>query len=274
MNLLEGLIYGLVSGITEFLPISSHAHQRLLMLLFGVESRDPVRDLFIHVMLLISVFSGCRSITEQLRQSRNRQVHSNRFGQSSGSHAERRLVKNAAAPLVIGFLILNFVFKINESLLLIALFLLLNGIILFIPTRMMKANKDARSMSVFDSILIGIAGAFSAFTGISRMGFMTSVAVSRGADSEKALSWAFLLSIPALALLAGIDVIRIISTAGSVNFFANFFSYVFSAAGAYCGGYFGIMLIKSWSARTDLAGFSYYSWGTALFSFLLYLIVV
>ena len=42
MNWLQGIIYGLISGFAEFLPVSSHAHQRITLYLFGVEGRDPV----------------------------------------------------------------------------------------------------------------------------------------------------------------------------------------------------------------------------------------
>lgn len=274
MSWFEGLIYGLISGISEFLPISSHAHQRILMLLFGVESRDPVRDLLVHLAILLSVYSGCRGMIEHLRRETQQKARSGKYMHTARSHLDLRLVKNAAVPMLIGLLVLTYIFGLDGNLLVTALFLLINGIILYIPDRMMQGNKDARSMSVFDSFLIGSAGALSAFTGISRIGGTVSVAVARGADRQNALNWSLILCIPALIALSGIDVIRIFSAAGSLNVWGNFLSYLLSAAGAYFGGCFGIRLIKSLTVRIGLSGFSFYSWGAALLSFVLYLTVV
>ena len=49
---LESLIYGLISGLAEFLPISAEGHQHIMLYLFGGELRDPVRDFFVHIGLL------------------------------------------------------------------------------------------------------------------------------------------------------------------------------------------------------------------------------
>ena len=269
MSWFEGLFYGLVSGIAEFLPISSQAHQRLLMLLCGVDHRDPLRDLIVNLMLLISVYTVCKPLIEQRRQ-----ISAGRHIRGSSSGLEQRLLKNAAIPLLIGILLLRYILPVNENLFTTAIFLLINGVILYIPERMIHANKDARSMSLFDSLLIGTAGALSAFTGISRLGAMSAAATARGSARDKALNWALILCMPALILLAGINMISIFSAEGRMHITGSFFSYVFSAAGAYLGGYFGITLIKSVSNRTSMAFFAYYSWGAALLSFLLYLIVV
>ena len=62
MSWLESLIYGLVSGFSEFLPISSRAHQDLMLLLFGVEGHDPIRDMLVHATMLFSIYSGVFSM--------------------------------------------------------------------------------------------------------------------------------------------------------------------------------------------------------------------
>ena len=56
MNWLQSLIYGLISGLTEHLPVSSLAHQRILHSLFGVSQSDPICDLLVHLAVLFAVF--------------------------------------------------------------------------------------------------------------------------------------------------------------------------------------------------------------------------
>jgi undecaprenyl-diphosphatase len=269
MNILESLLYGLISGLTEFLPISSSAHQQLLNTFFGQNKPDPIQNLFVHVALIIVALTCCRGTIDQLRRQRTR-VHS----YTSGSTLELRFLKNAIAPFMIVYLALIYSVRIEANLSWIALFSLVNGIILFLQGRMMQGNKDERFMSVLDSIMVGTCGALSAFSGISRIAAMLTVLTARGVSKQKAMNWVILLTIPALVLLAGIDLLNIISGIGNSHFSGNFFGYIFSAVGAYTAGYFGISLIKSLSMQKDYSGFGYYSCGVSLFSFILYLTVV
>lgn len=274
MNWLESLIYGLVSGLTEFLPISSHAHQRLLMQIFGAQHRDPVQDFFVHVAILMALHSGCRVMLEHLRRERKQRIHNRRSNsQTTRILLDERFVKNAALPMLIGILVFSYVFKTDTDLLSAAAFFLINGIILFASGRMMQGNKDVRSMTYFDSLLIGGFTALSAFTGISRVGCTTSAAIGRGASRQNALNWALLLSVPALILMAGIDLIKLFSVGIVFNFWSNILSYLLSAAGAYIAGYYSLKLMRFLSVRVGFSGFSYYCWGASAFSFLLYLTV-
>lgn len=275
LNWFEGLIYGLVSGLSEFLPISSRAHQALLLEIFGSSGIDPVMNMFTHIAILLSLFSGCSAMIGQLRREQRLHQRSRRgHVQNSRMFYDLRLVKNATLPLLLGFILLSYIFPSESGLLTVAIFLLINGIILYIPDRMLQGNKDARSMSVLDSILIGISGALSALIGISRVGIITSVAVSRGSLRQNALNWAFLLSIPALVLTIGLDIVQIFAFAGEISFWSSIPAYLLSTVGAYCGGYCSILLIKSLTARNAHSGFAYYSWGAALLAFVLYLTVV
>lgn len=273
MNWLESLIYGLVSGLTEFLPISSRAHQDLILMLFGANGHDPFRDFLVHGAMLVSIFSGCRAMLGQLRRENAAAIHGRSIHTRPKSIHDIRLVKNAFLPMVIGILVLTYVVGIRSSLIYVALFLLINGVILFVPDRLVRSNRDARTMSGLDSFLIGIFAALSAIPGFSRVGCCTSVAVCRGADQRKALDWALLLSIPALALLMIVDIFGMFSFAGISGFWSNFFGYLLSGFGAYIGGYISILLMKFLIVRTGLSDFSYYCWGAALISFVLYLIV-
>ena len=273
MNWIQSLIYGLVSGLAKFLPISSRAHQNLLLLLFGCDGHDPIRNFLIHGAMLLSVYSGCRSMIEQLRRENAALLHMRGRANAPKRMLDLRLVKNAIIPMLIGILVFTYVTGSNINLMWISLFLLINGIIIFIPERMIRANRDARTMSFFDSILMGVFNALSAIPGFSGIGCTTSVAISRGADSRKALDWALLMSIPAIVLFMGIDFVGFFSFDGFGSFWSNFFGYILSAVGAYVGGYISILLIKFLAVRNVFSSFSYYCWGASLISFMLYLTV-
>lgn len=274
MNWLESLIYGLVSGISEFLPISSRGHQNILLVLFGIEGHDPIRDFLVHGAMLVAIYSGCRAMLEQIRRDSSTRVH-NRSSQLRPKRLmDLRLIKNAIIPLFIGILILTYALGSKGNLMWVALFLLINGVILFIPDRLIRANRDARTMSGLDSLLMGVFGSLSAVPGFSCVGCTTSIAVCRGADHRKALDWALLLCIPATILFMAIDIFNMFSFGGFASFWGNFLGYLLSAAGAYIGGYVSILMMKMFVARTSLSDFSFYCWGASLISFILYLTVV
>lgn len=272
MNWFESIIYGLISGISEFLPISSQAHQELLRLIFGVEQADPLVDFFVHLGMLFSLYSGCRTLIEHFRrdqiQRRGRGIRRNqRFT------ADVQFIKNSAIPMLIGIVVISYVFKSTNNLLLTALLLLINGIIIFIPSRVLQGDKDGRSMSLLDSLLVGFSGSVSALSGISRTGTIISVSTMRGADRKNALNWAFLLSVPALIVLMGVDLLQLIVVFGSIHFGSSLLSGLLAALFAYAGGLISISFMKFMSVRTGFSGFAYYCWGASLLTFILYLMV-
>ena len=274
LNWIESIVYGFISGMAEFLPISSKAHQMILLHLCGADVVDPVRDLFVHVALFLSLYTSLKPTFDNMRREIGQRSGRRNHTYVSRDQYDTHLIKNAVFPMLIGLFLISYIFKPESSLLATSAFFLVNGILIFLPVRMMQGNKDARSMSVFDSILLGVFGALSAFPGISRIGCTTSVAVSRGASRQNALHWAFLLSIPAILALSCFDVFGIITYAQIIPFWNSFLTYILSAIFAYLGGYIGIGLMKFLTVRVGFSGFAYYSWGAGLFTFLLYLLVV
>ena len=274
MNWLQSLIYGIVSGLTEFAPISSAAHQNLLLSLFGTTERDPVRDMLIHLSMVFALVYSCRGLFAQYRIDKRGASHKRVLRRNAKNLMDIQFVRGATFPMLLGMIVLSYIFSINSSLLATALFLLLNGIVLFVSERMLQGNKGAGSMSALDSWLVGVAGSLSVFPGVSRLGTITSVSRMRGADRIKALNWALILSVPALITVIVLDVFSIIRFTGTINFWSSLIGYILSVIGAVIGVYSGTRLIKYLTRQLNFACFAYYSWGAALFSFLLYLTVV
>lgn len=269
MSWLESIIYGLISGMSEFLPISSKAHQELAMLLFGVSQNDPVRDFVVHIALIFALYYACTPMFQQIRRAPR-----GSYQYTTRQIVDKRFTRGSTLPMLIGLIVLWYAVRdIEGNLLIYSGMLLLNGILLYLPGRMLQGNKNARSMSQLDSVVFGLVGGLGSITGMSRVGCQTGLAIARGADRQQALNWTLSLSMPALAALAFLDILQIFS-AGNVPFWASFFTYILSAAGSFAGGYCAIKLAQLVMARVGFFGFAYYSWGAALLSFLLYLFAV
>lgn len=275
MSLFESILYGLVSGLAEFLPVSSQGHQAIMMRLFGLDHRDPVRDILVHIGILLALLTACRSLFSHLRREQALSKHirrRNRTYERKGIY-DLRLIKTAAVPMLVGMLVYIAVRGYEFRPIQLALFFVLNGIILIIPEYMAHGNKDARAMTGWDGILMGLSALIYSLPGVSRVGTMSAIVTARGADRQTALNWILALSMPALVMYIGFDIVNLIIQGFDPISFLVILGYILSAAAAFGGGYFGIVIIRYLTVQIGYTGFAYYSWGAAMFSFVLYLIV-
>ncbi len=274
MEVLENLIYGFVSGITEFLPVSARAHQGLIRYIFGIATRDSLQNLLVHIGVILSVIIGYRDTIMRLQREQKNIASGRRRSHSFDikSAYDLRLIKTAAIPLFIVLMLQFATWRWESSLLAIMAFLLLNALVLLLAEHAPHGNKDARTLTGLDGILIGVLGALSVFPGISRTTMMTSYATLRGADRQHSLSWAIILAIPAMIFAVIFDFYGIIAFGVGSLTFVGFLGYIASGIAAFLGGYLGITMLQAIVRHSGFSGFAFYSFGASLLSFILYLI--
>ena len=275
MRFLESLIYGLISGVAEFLPVSAQAHQVIVLQLFGTGQREPLRDLLVHLALIAALLVAAHPLFSKISRERSLSVQMagrNRRSTVSRTMMDFQLVRTATVPLVL-ILFLYFATRgLEFDPVALSVLLIINGIFILIPEYLRRGNKDARSISSIESSLIGVASGLSAFPGVSRIGTCYSASGACGADRQHAANWAILLSLPALSVFVLMDFILLIITGFSGITFLSFLGYIVSALAAFAGGYFGVTLMRFISDRSGISAFAFYSWGMAMFVFILYLI--
>ena len=274
MNFWQNLLYGIVSGITEFTPVSSGGHQVLMRKLFGVSQANPLLDLLVHLGLLMAVFASCRSVllgyVGHLRAGR---IHrSRRSAESARRTYDLRFLIPASVAMLLLLVFRDFGNRLVNDTLILCLFFLANGLVLYVVDHLPHGNKDSSRMSALDSILTGVLSGMSVLPGISRLGMSLSVAVGRGADKVHAYGWALSLCVPALILFIFLDLLGVITVAGISYSFVSLVGYVFAAVGAFAGGYLIIMLMRFMLVNTGFSGYALYCWGVSILTFILYLI--
>ncbi len=274
MDVLKNLIYGLVSGITEFLPVSSGAHQGLIRYIFGIGARDSLQNLLVHIGVLFAVILGYRETVIRLHREQKNLASGRRKAKSLDLKVayDLKLIKTAAIPLFIGLILSFATFKLENSLLAVMSFLLLNALVLLVADHAPQGNKDARTLTGLDGIVIGVLGSLSALPGISRTGMITSYSTLRGADRERSTSWAIVLCIPAMMFAIIFDFYGMFSYGVGSLTFSGFLGCIVSGISAFFGGYLGISLLQTVVSHSGFSGFAYYSLGASFLSFILYLI--
>lgn len=275
LNWLESIIYGIVSGLTEFLPVSSQAHRIVLLELFGAGEEPVLLRLIMHLSVFAAMINGCKGALNHLRRERQllRLPKRRRSRQPDPRTVmEMKLLKMSAVPMVIGIFLLGQRSVSLNKLIHLSLFLAINGILLYFPAYISKANKDARSLSPLDGLLIGLAGVLSAFPGISRIAGTSAASVARGADWHYTGHFCLLLSIPAILVLIILDIIALVGAGLGTISFMIVVNYMLAAAGAYFGAFYSIQLFRFLASKGGFVDFSYYCWGLSLFTFILYLV--
>jgi len=272
LNILQSIIYGLISGLSEFLPISLLGHQSLLKLLFGT-STEPFRDLLIHFSILVAVLITNGTYINRLK----RELKNNPKSRKRSRHEpdrysyEFRLMKSSLLPMILGVVLLKIwnISIVNFAVL--AVFFIINGLLIYLAEHVPHGNKDGSKLSAFDGLLIGFSTSLSVLPGISRVGASMSCLLMRGADRNKSFNWILVLTIPAMVLFIILDLISMITVGfGSIGFVA-ILGYLLSACFSFAAALGGIYLMRFLSVHAGYSVFAFYSWGTALLSFILYL---
>ncbi len=275
MNLFQNLIMGFVSGLTELLPISAEAHRSILRLFFGTASEDLIFRFLVHMACLIAVIFLNRNAIKRIRLTRHQLKVSSRRRKTqpdTQSVYTIRLLRSATIVMIFLKLLTPKLLLIQDRMNFLALFLLLNGVLLILPSLTRNGNKDSRNMPRLDGFLMGLGAGLSVLPGISAIGACASIGIARGVDRRFALHFSYLMLIRVLLVDMIFDVIAI--AMGGVIF--SVWGLVFAALGAILAGLGAALAIKVMNfmaSGNGFSGFAYYSWGVGLFCFILFLTV-
>ena len=204
MGIIEAVILGLIQGLTEFLPISSSAHQLILGKIMG---NDPGAT-FTAITQLGTELAVIIYFRKDIARIIGRWFR--HFGSSKGTHAVQIpkddpdvrlgwLIIIGTVPIVIvGLLAQELIDTTLRSLWITAVVLIVFGIILGLADLLGRKEKTLVTMTYRDGILIGLAQMLALIPGVSRSGATMSMSRSLGYDRPSGARYGFLLAIPAV----------------------------------------------------------------------------
>ena len=275
LNWLESCVYGLFSGFLDMIPVSAQAHSILLLKFFGVKASSDVLNLLIHMAVFAALYYNSQAQLVRMQRARALARVPKRKRKRPldvRSMMDWSMLKTMLIPAFFGVYLRQFTVEMHSKLMLIAVFLFLNGIILYIPQFFPTSNKDSRTLSRIEGLLMGLGGAAAAVPGISAIGTTTSIASVCGVDRTYGLNMAFLMNMGISAGLMVYDLLGIVSNGFGGLSFLTLLGYLLSAMAAYGGATVGIKLMRQLAAGQGFSFFGVYCWGLALFTFILNLI--
>ncbi len=246
--MLAAVIWGLIQGVTEFLPVSSDGHLIVIPALlaelgFDVQPPSLATTAVLHLGTLAAMFFYFRHDLAKVV----------RFKSDPEGRKIAVMVAIGTIPAVIfGLPLADELDQFGDTISNVGWALIGNGMILYLGYLLAKGHRRILDMRVFDSILIGLAQALALIPGISRSGTTMSVGSARKFDPLEAARYSFLLGIPAVT---GAGLLQLYELWGSGEFEP---SLIVGMVVAGITGYLAIGWLMSVLKRVGLLPFAIY----------------
>jgi len=242
MNVLQGLLLGLIQGLTEFLPISSTAHLTLAGKWMGVVSAEHPEQwtAFIAVIQLGTMAAVliyfARDVLDIALTFLNENV------------IQRTKLRNQSYVSRLGWYVIlgslpvatfGLVFKkviegnLTKSLMVISASMIVFGVLLGVSELFARFSKTMQRISWLDALVVGFAQVMALIPGASRSGTTITAGLFMGMTRETAARFSFLLSIPAVFASGLLEFKESFKFMGSQDFIVLASATVMSAVSGY-----------------------------------------
>ncbi len=264
MTYLEGIILGLVQGLTEFLPVSSSGHLAILENLFKIdEDKVLLFAVLLHVGTLISVFIVYWKDIWELILELGFTVKD--LVKGNGLRLEERPIRKlgimilvATVPtMIIGVLFGDLFDKLYTSIIPIGIGLLFTGIILFIAEQQGSGKRTIENMNFRNAIFVGIVQGIAICPGVSRSGSTLFGSLICKLDRKLAVKFIFLISIPPILGSAILEAPAAFKQGVDMSQLGPMFIGILVAA---ISGLLAIKFMIKIVSDKKLSYFSYYVW--------------
>ncbi len=262
MTVLDGVLQGIIQGLTEFLPVSSDGHLALFQHFFGLNGENALFfTVMLHVGTLLAVFIAFyktiwKMIVEAFKMIGD--IFTGKFSYKKANEERKGVIMILITliPLLGFYFVKDYFTMLSEDndILVEGFCFLFTGTILFLADRCVKGTKTAKNMTVREGLRIGFFQGFAALPGVSRSGSTISIGLLSGFSREFMVQFSFIMGIPAImgaSLFELLDALK-----EGVSFSLPL------VVGMVVSAVVGLAAIKllSWLVRTDRFGiFAYYT---------------
>lgn len=251
MTLWFAALLGLVQGLTEFIPVSSTAHLRIVPSLVGQPDAGAAYTAVIQLGTLLAV------IAYFARDLVDLSIAVVRDPTSTEARLPWLLAVGTVPIVIAGLALKKHIEGDLRSLYVIAATLIVIGIAMVVIDRIAAGRGTTRPLAqitLVDALLVGCAQTLALVPGVSRSGATICMTLLLGFSRSDSARFSFLLSIPAIAG-AGIfelrDAIRVLGRDALP-------ALVVGSSVAAVTGYASIAWLIKWLGSHDLIGFAVY----------------
>ena len=264
MTLFLAFFYGIIQGVSEFLPISSSGHLVLGYHITGLDAESFLAfDILLHVGTLVAViFVYFKDIAALFPAffTMIKKVCTGHLKFADYTVNERLVILLIIATAPLALAVLPFMSGLNAvrgSLIFVGAALIVNGFILFVSDRISRAKHNIETLKPRHAVVAGLCQFLAIVPGLSRSGTTITGGLFAGMDRATAVKFSFLMSIPAII---GASVMHLPDFFREVPSMSNLVIYLIGAVVAAIVGFFAIKLLQYIAKKSNFTMFSYYCW--------------
>ncbi len=213
LTYLQALILGAVEGVTEFLPVSSTGHLRIVEALFGMTTDDPTVTAFTAVIQVPAIIAALLFFRAKIIRLAKAFFAGLRSAQAREHHDWTLALAAIVGSIPVGIagLALKSLIEKVSTLWVVALALILFSAVMWLAERRHDAQvahgeqRGEEDLTVKDGLVIGLAQCLALIPGVSRSGATISFGLFQGITRVVATELSFFLAIPALVAAGGYE---------------------------------------------------------------------
>lgn len=266
MSIIEAIIFGIVQGLTEFLPISSTAHIVITQLILGTSFPGLTFEIFLHMASIIAVIIYFRkdllSVIIGFVSYFKTRSEKNRIQFFFGIY----IIIATLITGILGLLLKDFVGDVMKTPPFIAAALIITGLgLVFIEKVHTYGIRTEKNMTLLDAIIVGLAQTLAILPGITRSGATLIAALLVGLDRGTAVRYSFLLVIP---VILGSTVLAVGEVSNDIFAAIGTPALIVSFITTFIFSWLGIIWLIDFLKRSKLIYFAVYCFVAAVLVFL------
>ncbi|MEA2270985.1 MAG: undecaprenyl-diphosphatase [Solirubrobacteraceae bacterium] len=249
MDAFQAIVLGIVQGLTEFLPISSSGHLRIVPAFFGWEDPGAAFTAVIQLGTMAAVLLYFRQDLWRIAVAWVRSLRDREVRRTLDARLGWYILLGTIPIGVFGLAFKDQIGNEFRTLELIGGTLIVFGLVMLAAEAVSRRDRQIDELTARDGLLIGLAQALALVPGVSRSGATISAGLLLNLDRTAAARYSFLLSVPAV-VLSGLFELRHIGE-GGIPIGAT----VIATLLAFVTGYAAIAFLLRWLVRHSLAAF-------------------
>ncbi len=200
MSLVQAIVLGVVQGLTEFLPISSSGHLRIVPAFAGWEDPGAAFTAVIQLGTMAAVLLYFRADLLRIATAWLGSLRDRTLRGTLDARLGWYLIFGTVPIVIFGVAFKDQIENGARDLYLIGAMLIVFGLVLLAAEAVSRRDRDVSTITRRDAVVIGFAQALALVPGVSRSGATISAGLLLGFDRVSAARFSFLLSIPAVVL--------------------------------------------------------------------------
>ena len=263
MKIWEAIIYGVLGGVTELLPISFSGHATVFRGVFNLSPLNEGGGLYIRVGICLGIIFAIFLSFRMEARAAGREISSMLFHRNRRRRRTNPLRRSilmggiVLIPMLFSLIFMAWAERITR-LLFVALFFAINGTVIYFCSRGKAGARNERDLVLPEAAIIGFSRMLSVFPGMSSVGTSLSVGHVSNFSTYFNLRFCFLVTL----VFQGISLLYHLIRAFAYGAFSGgiFLGMLVAMSFAAIFGYLAIQYLKYLVHKNKLHVFAYYCW--------------